>query len=224
MSSTSSRASLQRSLPSCSSYRTASVVGMPNAAYKEEGDQMVDRLMHQQQHWFRGDEPCGSNSPLCWQHRLAYCYFERFVPRMSQQELDFVTCLNGILFLCLEPSFKAMMSWDRRNTRPGRSVSLKQFLSKGIQSGMYKSLYHVRGPMACYTQPYRWLSGEAVNLAVYETLHGLCDAKDKRNLVPLYRVLGPRHRFETASLAYRVAVKFMGAQAHLEQCVQTHTM
>ena len=53
--------------------------------------------------------------------------------------------------------------------------------------------------------------------ALQDAVLGLCNYEDKRNLVPLYRVLGHWDMHTIMSLEFQVSVSFVGVQCKLER-------
>ena len=174
----------------------------------------------QQRHHFRGSASrlAGSGSPyrVPWTQRIEQNFWNKFVPKMSQPELDLITVLNGVLFTSLQPFFDKMMQWDRKSQRPVCATSFDQFITKGMQPGLFRIIFQHRGNVSQYTNVYQWIDAESARLAALGAIRGLCERGDKRNLTPLYRVLGHGHEFDASALAWRVAVKFVSTQSHLD--------
>ena len=89
---------------------------------------------------------------------------------------------------------------------------LQGVLDKGYTVQSLQCLFSSRGRI--WNHPWHWINGDAARAAVLDTLHGLCDRKDKRNLVPLYRVLG---EYEMSRLSWEVSLRFVGASNQLQE-------
>ena len=112
------------------------------------------------------------------------------------------TCLNGVLFECLRPYFDKMLAWDRYSKPPVRSTTFIKFIGKSMQACMFRCIYQMRQSLSLYTYSWQWLTGDAVNYAVYDAIQGLCSKSDPRKLMPLYQILGAGHEYEASVLAW----------------------